>query len=1258
MTMKTLMIGVCSSLLACAVSGNAEDIYPEGPLLIGEFEASSLGGAHGGAVAVSGELVVVGRPLTVTPGGAGAVDVYQRSPLPATLDGVPWEWSLLCRLEPGNDASSDSRFGASVDIDGTTVVVGAWSDDTEGDNAGSAWVFSIPEDPPAVLMPTSQLVPSELSAGDYFGWAVGIHGDVIAVGAWGVDTDDEENHAGAVWVFERSADEFTETAMLISGDEDAAGDRLGSSVEVLDGVVLAGAPARADWSGAVYWFGRESDTWALDQRIDSPEGDAWEEFGRSITFGLEEDGSLGGIAIGAPGDGELGAQAGAAWIFDSIIDGHLDQSQFTKVTAPGGGPLDRTGTALAVFVESHGGGLLLGAPGWRTPDDGVVTGALFYVSFNDEDDDGDDDQGRVVLPFMEGAEEGAGIGLSLEAANSSVSGWNFESTVVVLGSPGGNAGFGKAHFLDIPSYYAVEGEDFDADCNGNDSLDLMELLLVPAEVDCNGDGVIDECQLEWNDCNQDGILDECQTDANSDCNGNGKLDTCDLDDGHDDCNGDGILDECQTDANSDCNGNGRLDTCDLDDGHDDCNGDGILDECQTDANSDCNGNGRLDTCDLNDGQDDCNGDGILDECQIDASTDCNGNGRLDTCDLNDGQDDCNGDGVLDECQIDNGTDCNGDGSLDECQLLNDPAHWDCNEDGNLDECQLLNDPAVWDCNDDGILDACQLPAPPIIPGIWLTEQFLNGVDLAGLGIRLSPTGNSAPPFYQLCTVLAEDVWLDPTGHTVLPLLDDEASLQYLPFPFQFAGETWTDVYVGSNGNVTFGTSDDTYIQTLAVHYALKRLSVLFVDLDPSAGGQVLYDSPTGPLAPVVVTWAAIPEYQVTGTSNTAQLVLHPDGTIEMSWQAMTTPAAIAGLSLGSGFDPGFVQTDLSNSFDCVTRGLTPNGDCNENGVVDLCEGVGAGNPWWGTEHFAGDFDLAYKLVRWEPNGSSTAPRWQVCSDALHSFPVDPSGGTAISMMDDDSYSVPIGFVFPFADQMWTDVYIGSNGYLTFGTFDISHEDSLFMHFQLPRISGLMTDLDPGDAGEIRVQQGPSGSLVVTWIGVPLFGWTGFTVDMQILLHPDGAIEIAWLNGVVFNAVVGISEGISVPMGFSQTDLSAAGSACELVRAFDDCDASGVADDIEIALGCLADYDLNGIPDLCEGGGLIGGMPGLCPRDVTADGRVDIRDLLEVLRHWGPVKFGSIEARCDFVPTKGDQQVDVDDLVEIIYAMQTGCGQPL
>jgi len=35
-----------------------------------------------------------------------------------------------------------TRFGYSVSIDGDTVVVGAQTDDDEGDNSGSAYVFT------------------------------------------------------------------------------------------------------------------------------------------------------------------------------------------------------------------------------------------------------------------------------------------------------------------------------------------------------------------------------------------------------------------------------------------------------------------------------------------------------------------------------------------------------------------------------------------------------------------------------------------------------------------------------------------------------------------------------------------------------------------------------------------------------------------------------------------------------------------------------------------------------------------------------------------------------------------------------------------------------------------------------------------------------------------------------------------------------------------------------------------------------------
>jgi hypothetical protein len=75
------------------------------------------------------------------------------------------------------------------------------------------------------------------------------------------------------------------------------------------------------------------------------------------------------------------------------------------------------------------------------------------------------------------------------------------------------------------------------DCNGNaigDHCDIVD----GTSLDCDGDGVPDECQP---DCNGDGVPDTCEPD----CNGNGVPDPCDIAGGtSDDCNGNGIPDEC------------------------------------------------------------------------------------------------------------------------------------------------------------------------------------------------------------------------------------------------------------------------------------------------------------------------------------------------------------------------------------------------------------------------------------------------------------------------------------------------------------------------------------------------------------------------------------------------------------------------------------------------------------------------------------------------------------------------------------------
>ena len=56
---------------------------------------------------------------------------------------------------------------------------------------------------------------------------------------------------------------------------------------------------------------------------------------------------------------------------------------------------------------------------------------------------------------------------------------------------------------------------------------------------------------------------------------NGVLDDVELIVGARDCNGNGVLDECEITSATDCNGNGVLDVCEPD-----CNDNGVLDECE------------------------------------------------------------------------------------------------------------------------------------------------------------------------------------------------------------------------------------------------------------------------------------------------------------------------------------------------------------------------------------------------------------------------------------------------------------------------------------------------------------------------------------------------------------------------------------------------------------------------------------------------------------------------------------------------------
>ena len=134
------------------------------------------------------------------------------------------------------DAATDDRFGTSVAIDGTTVVIGASDDDDAGSNSGSAYVF-ITTDGGATYSQVAKLTASDAAYRDYFGWSVAIDGDTVVVGAYGAGT------CGAAYVFRTSdgGGTYGQVTKLTAADALTWGG-FGISVAISNGTVVAGSP--------------------------------------------------------------------------------------------------------------------------------------------------------------------------------------------------------------------------------------------------------------------------------------------------------------------------------------------------------------------------------------------------------------------------------------------------------------------------------------------------------------------------------------------------------------------------------------------------------------------------------------------------------------------------------------------------------------------------------------------------------------------------------------------------------------------------------------------------------------------------------------------------------------------------------------------------------------------------------------------------------------------------------------------------------
>ncbi|UCG33990.1 MAG: FG-GAP repeat protein, partial [Phycisphaerales bacterium] len=141
----------------------------------------------GGSVAVSGDVALVGAHGDDDNGshsGSAYVFLYNGS-------GWVQQQKLLA-----NDGTSDDRFGASVAVSSQLAVIGAFWDDDNGHASGSAYVF---RNIGSSWFQDQKLLADDGELGDQFGYAAAVSGAVAVIGAY-LD-DDNGSQSGSAYVF-------------------------------------------------------------------------------------------------------------------------------------------------------------------------------------------------------------------------------------------------------------------------------------------------------------------------------------------------------------------------------------------------------------------------------------------------------------------------------------------------------------------------------------------------------------------------------------------------------------------------------------------------------------------------------------------------------------------------------------------------------------------------------------------------------------------------------------------------------------------------------------------------------------------------------------------------------------------------------------------------------------------------------------------------------------------------------------------------
>ena len=279
----------------------------------------------GMALAMDGDRMVVGSRAENGAGAAGAVHYFQYNGM---LD--MWIESGFIASEH-TSGNSTSKFAESVDISGDYMIVGEHRNNTNGNFAGAAHIYSFYNQCWHL-----QNVFYGHNADDILGKDVAISGTVAIAGSPFADTDGL-NEAGAVTVYELvpfSGDEsaWAETAHF-APEGTAAGDWVGSALDIDGSLIAVGVPRDDAFpiNGGAGYFLFDCSAGALTCVSEGYACDAMQ----NDRLGFDVAVSNGLAAIGATLDDNIYDDAGSVYIL-----GAEDVGFECDLTAPGASAVD------------------------------------------------------------------------------------------------------------------------------------------------------------------------------------------------------------------------------------------------------------------------------------------------------------------------------------------------------------------------------------------------------------------------------------------------------------------------------------------------------------------------------------------------------------------------------------------------------------------------------------------------------------------------------------------------------------------------------------------------------------------------------------------------------------------------------------------------------------------------------------------------------------------------------------------------------